>query len=80
MPKDRNPEWDYVTVAEPDEAEGESKAKNVICKLCNHLCNLCYRTDNTSSRRNNVFKGCGMTANSRKNNYFWGCGKARNSG
>eukprot|EP00983_Pelagomonas_calceolata_P109963 1159615-Pelagomonas_calceolata.AAC.13 len=35
MPKDKGSEWDHVTVAEPDEAEGESKAKNE-CKLCHH--------------------------------------------
>eukprot|EP00983_Pelagomonas_calceolata_P112524 1159890-Pelagomonas_calceolata.AAC.5 len=39
-----------------------------------------YRTDNISSRKNDVFEGCGMTADSRKNNYFGGCGKVRDSG
>eukprot|EP00983_Pelagomonas_calceolata_P001872 62450-Pelagomonas_calceolata.AAC.2 len=34
-----------------------------------------YRTDNISSRKNNVFEGCGMTADSRKNNYFGAAGR-----
>eukprot|EP00200_Dunaliella_tertiolecta_P012721 CAMPEP_0202386154 /NCGR_PEP_ID=MMETSP1127-20130417/64980_1 /ASSEMBLY_ACC=CAM_ASM_000462 /TAXON_ID=3047 /ORGANISM="Dunaliella tertiolecta, Strain CCMP1320" /LENGTH=53 /DNA_ID=CAMNT_0048986577 /DNA_START=504 /DNA_END=661 /DNA_ORIENTATION=- len=34
MPKDKGPERDYVTVAEPDEAEGESKTKKSDCLHC----------------------------------------------
>eukprot|EP00983_Pelagomonas_calceolata_P007760 253820-Pelagomonas_calceolata.AAC.1 len=30
MPKDKGPEWDSVTVAEPDEAVGESKVKHQL--------------------------------------------------
>eukprot|EP00983_Pelagomonas_calceolata_P090054 1157375-Pelagomonas_calceolata.AAC.1 len=34
MPKDKGSEWDYVTVAEPDEANGESKAKSECLQCC----------------------------------------------
>eukprot|EP00983_Pelagomonas_calceolata_P055559 1144206-Pelagomonas_calceolata.AAC.2 len=38
MARDKGPEWACATVAEPDGAEGESKAKNVICKLYLYSC------------------------------------------
>eukprot|EP00983_Pelagomonas_calceolata_P009285 299861-Pelagomonas_calceolata.AAC.1 len=38
-----------------------------------------YRTTFRSSRNDNVFKGCGMTARQPENNYFRGCGKVRGS-
>eukprot|EP00983_Pelagomonas_calceolata_P002297 78031-Pelagomonas_calceolata.AAC.4 len=36
MPQGKGSEWDYVTVAEPDEAEGEIKAENE-CELSQTL-------------------------------------------
>eukprot|EP00983_Pelagomonas_calceolata_P069613 1150435-Pelagomonas_calceolata.AAC.4 len=34
-----------------------------------------YRTTFRSSRKNDVFEGCGMSAGRPENNYFRGCGK-----
>eukprot|EP00983_Pelagomonas_calceolata_P069171 1150277-Pelagomonas_calceolata.AAC.5 len=55
MPKDKGPEWDHVTVAEPDEAEGESKAKNECSHCCAIKCASCAIT-------NMLQTWCGCTA------------------
>eukprot|EP00983_Pelagomonas_calceolata_P076045 1153256-Pelagomonas_calceolata.AAC.3 len=35
MPRKKGPEWDYVTLVEPEDTDGVKQGKNK-CKLCEH--------------------------------------------
>eukprot|EP00983_Pelagomonas_calceolata_P002915 96194-Pelagomonas_calceolata.AAC.2 len=36
MPRGKGPEWDYVTLVQPDGTDGVKQVKNE-CKLCEHV-------------------------------------------
>eukprot|EP00983_Pelagomonas_calceolata_P100088 1158530-Pelagomonas_calceolata.AAC.2 len=59
MPKDKGPERDYVTVAEPDEAEGESKTKKSDCL---HCCAIACASSASCAITNIPQTGCSCTA------------------